>query len=137
MIQRSKEQLQYLEKRYYEVKNEFIIIENKLAEYKDRNLVLNSYKSEVELRKLTSEYNISFSLYNQLAKELESQRLEVKKDTPVFTILEPVTIPLERSKPIRSSIIKLWFLSGFMFSIFIIITSHILFYLFISYKKIN
>jgi uncharacterized protein involved in exopolysaccharide biosynthesis len=56
---------------------------------------------------------IANSLYQQLASQLEQAKIQVKKDTPVFTIVEPVTVPTERSKPSRVKIVVIWvFLGG-------------------------
>ena len=48
-----------------------------------------------------------------MAKQLETQRIQVKEDTPVFTIIKPVSVPIERSKPNRPMILIIWtFLGG-------------------------
>ena len=44
---------------------------------------------------------------------METQQLQVKEDTPVFTIIKPVSVPLEKSKPNRPMILIIWtFLGG-------------------------
>jgi len=42
----------------------------------------------------------------------EQAKIQVKKDTPVFTIIEPVTVPSEKSKPNRLMILFIWFFLG-------------------------
>ena len=48
----------------------------------------------------------------QLAKQLEAQYIQVTEDTPVFTVLKPVTVPIEKSKPKRFSILFMWMIAG-------------------------
>ena len=49
-----------------------------------------------------------------MAKQLEQAKIQVKETTPILTIIDPVTIPLERSKPKRALILVLFtFLGGF------------------------
>jgi uncharacterized protein involved in exopolysaccharide biosynthesis len=47
-----------------------------------------------------------------LAKQLEQAKIQVKKDTPIFTVIEPVTIPLEKSKPNRPLIVVMGLILG-------------------------
>ncbi len=54
-------------------------------------------------------------MYSELAKQREQANIQVKEDTPIFTIVEPVTVPSEHSKPQRGLIlIAFIFLGGFL-----------------------
>ncbi|WOC39788.1 GNVR domain-containing protein [Polaribacter sp. HL-MS24] len=66
---------------------------------------------------LQSQYNLVFAVYSELAKQLETQRLQVKKDTPIFTVLKPVTIPSEKATPKRALILVVYLFLGFVLSI--------------------
>lgn len=103
--QKSKEQLAYLEERFQEKEKEFEEKKLKLALFQDRNNNINSAVARTKLLQLQSEYDLAFTVYSELAKQLETQRLQVKKDTPIFTILKPVTIPNEKAGPKRSLIL--------------------------------
>jgi len=48
---------------------------------------------------------IANGIYQQLAGQLEQAKIQVKRDTPAFTIVEPVTVPIEKSKPRRTMIL--------------------------------
>ena len=52
----------------------------------------------------------------QLATQLEQAKLQVNKDTPVFTVIEPVSVPFERSAPKRSLIVVIWTFLGVVLS---------------------
>lgn len=110
---KTKEQLVFVEKRYAEKQKEFEIAQQKLAQFRDRNRNVSTAMAQTELERLQAEYNLIYGVYSELAKQLETQRIQVKEDTPVFTILEPVSVPIEKSKPKRSLILFIWtFLGG-------------------------
>ena len=46
-----------------------------------------------------------FSVYQQLSGELQLARIKKNQDTPVFTVLEQVTVPNQRSSPNRTRIL--------------------------------
>jgi uncharacterized protein involved in exopolysaccharide biosynthesis len=71
-------------------------------------------------------------VYSELAKRLESQQIKVKEDTPVFTILEPVSIPLDKSEPKRGLIILISLFTGLIVGVFLVLTKEIIFY---GYKQ--
>ena len=63
-------------------------------------------------------------MYSELAKQLEQARIKVKEDTPVFSIVEEVTVPVERSKPHRSLILILWTLLGGILGVALVIAKY-------------
>lgn len=65
-----------------------------------------------EEERLQSENQITFSVYNELAKQLETAKIQVKEDTPVLTVIEPITIPNEKSEPKRPMIVFIWVFIG-------------------------
>ena len=42
---------------------------------------------------------LAFNVYNTLAQKLEQDKLRVQEQTPVFTIIEPASVPLKASSP--------------------------------------
>ncbi|MEI6865484.1 Wzz/FepE/Etk N-terminal domain-containing protein [Flavicella sp.] len=110
---KSKEKLAFIKERYQSIEEKFIVIQLKLANFEDKNKFVNSSMSRIKLQSLQDEYNLVYSVYTELANQLEAQYIQVSEDTPVFTILQPVNIPLERSKPKRLFILIFWvFLGG-------------------------
>lgn len=103
--QKSKEQLAYIEERFKEKQKEFDQKKLQLALFQDRNNNINSAVARTKLLQLQSEYDLAFTVYTELAKQLETQRLQVKKDTPIFTILKPVSVPNEKAGPKKSLIL--------------------------------
>ena len=114
-IQKVKANLEFVEGRYEEAKKEYEKKQEELAIFNDanRNLVSNVAKTTQE--RLNNEYTLLFGVYSELAKQREKANIQVKETTPVFTVVEPVTIPTERSKPKRGLIcIAFTFLGGFI-----------------------
>lgn len=54
-------------------------------------------------------------MVTDLAKQLENARLQVKNETPIFSIIEPISIPVTNYKPNRPMIVFIWmFFGGFI-----------------------
>ncbi len=112
-IQKSQNQLQFIQGRYEEKERAFKSIQQQLARYKDYNQHMQTALSRTTVERLQSEYDLAYSVYSELAKQLEAQQIQVKEDTPVFTILKPVSVPVEKSKPKRPLILIIFtFLGG-------------------------
>jgi uncharacterized protein involved in exopolysaccharide biosynthesis len=106
------EELNFFEKRYAEKKRDYEIAQEKLASYKDRNLFVITASASAESERLQNDYNLSFAVYSELAKQLENAKIKVKKSTPVFAILKPVVVPLEPSKPKKTMILIVYTIIG-------------------------
>ncbi|MDE5421898.1 hypothetical protein L3073_06735 [Ancylomarina sp. DW003] len=103
----------FVEERYAEKEAAFTVAQNKLARFRDQNKNVSSAMAQTQIERLQSEFSMASSVYTELAKQLETQKIQVKEDTPVFTIIEPVVVPFERSKPKRAMILIIWtFLGG-------------------------
>ena len=116
-IEKSSSELDFIKNRYQEKEQEFQKIQQKLAVYTDRNQNVNSARAKMELMLLQSEYDLAYGVYSELAKQLETQELKVKEDTPIFTILQPVFVPLEKTGPNRALILIIYTFLGFVLSI--------------------
>jgi uncharacterized protein involved in exopolysaccharide biosynthesis len=116
-IQNAKEQLKFTEERYSEKKKEFEQAHARLANFRDRNQSIVSAAVMNQLQKLESEYNFAFTIYTEIAKQLEQAKLQVSKDTPVLSIIEPVTIPTEKSAPKRPLILVIFTILGVIMGI--------------------
>lgn len=112
-IKKAKDQLTFVEERFEEKEKESKEAQQRLAQFRDRNKNVATAIAQTELERLTAEYNLVYGVYSELAKQLETQKIQVKEDTPVFTIIEPVAVPLDKSKPKRPMILIIWtFLGG-------------------------
>jgi len=111
-IQKAKENLAFTQKLYDDKKVEFMAAQDKLAEFRDRNNDLWTEKARTEDDRLFSEYQIAFSVYSELAKQLENAKIRVKEDTPIFSVVEEPVVPLSQSKPKTARILLIWIFLG-------------------------
>jgi uncharacterized protein involved in exopolysaccharide biosynthesis len=98
-INKSQEQLKFVESQLLQRKLEFEQAQLRLATFRDQNTNMNSARALSEEERLKSEYNLTFNIYNQLAQKCEAIKLQVNENIPVFTILEPAFVPVEESSP--------------------------------------
>ena len=93
-------------------KVEFDSLQNKLALFKDSNLNIIDSRFENRLSGLEAEFSLVSSVYQELAKQLEQSKLQVSKDTPIFSVIKPVTIPNKRSAPKRAQMVFIYLFIG-------------------------
>ena len=130
-IQNATVQLKFTEARYEERKKEFEQTQQNLANFRDRNQNIISASLLNYEQKLQAEYDFSFSIYTELAKQLEQAKMQVAKDTPVFSVIQNVTIPIQKSSPNRPLI-----LVGFsMFGVFVALATSLVSEIFSYLKK--
>ncbi|MCT4616248.1 MAG: Wzz/FepE/Etk N-terminal domain-containing protein [Marinifilaceae bacterium] len=97
--QKAKDKLKFIEGRFEEKKIEFEKIQEELKEFEDKNKFTSKAVAKIEGDRLRADYNLVYGVYSELAKQLETQKIQVKEDTPVFSILEPVSVPVSKSAP--------------------------------------
>ena len=113
----SKEMLDFAMKQYSDKKESYEVLQDERAIFVDKNINISSSLFQNKLSRIESEVNISESIVQQLATQVERAKLQVNKDTPVFTTIQPVTIPFERSAPKRSLIVIIYLFLGLVGSI--------------------
>lgn len=113
-IEKAQANLDFIEERFGEAKQQFEKQQDELAAFRDANRNFASAVAKTTEERLSNEYNVALGVYSELAKQREQAGIQVKENTPIFTIVEPVTVPHERSKPKRSLILVAFaFLGGF------------------------
>lgn len=115
-IEKSQINLEFIEERFFEAKKEFETRQQVVASFTDRNRNITNPIVQTEFERLQNELNIAFEVYKSLATELEQAKIRVKENTPVFTILEPVKIPVYKSKPKKKKIVFTSILIGLFLS---------------------
>lgn len=104
--------LAFIEERYLEKKKDFEKAQERLAWYRDQNRNMSSAVARTEEERLQSEFSLTMNVYNELAKQLEQAKIQVKEETPVFSVLEPAVIPFEKTKPKKAMIVAIWLFLG-------------------------
>ncbi len=113
--------LDFIEKQYREKENRYNEAQKRLANLRDRNLNIATESARIALEQAQTDYNLSYTLYQGIAQQLEQARIKVQEETPVFKVLEPIQIPLSKSEPNRELIIILALFAGFAVGFAIII----------------
>lgn len=116
-IKSAQDQLTFTEKLYEEKKIKFEVLQDKLAQYEDQNLNISSGTFQNTVNRLEAEVSISGSIYEEIAKQVEQARIQVVKNTPIFTIIDPVVIPNSKTNPKKSLVVISWALLGFVLGI--------------------
>ncbi|MFA5816986.1 MAG: GNVR domain-containing protein [Bacteroidales bacterium] len=111
-IEKAKQNLDFIEGRFDEKKKEFETAQDRLARFRDGNQGMTSNMVKTEEDRLQSEYQLAFTVYSELAKQLESAKISVKEDTPIFSIIESVIVPVKPSKPRKFMILMVSVLLG-------------------------
>ena len=125
-IESARQNLIFSESQLIEKKQEFDEIYSKLALFSDSNL--NSVNSFIlnEKNKLESEFQIISAVVEEISKQVEQAKLQLKKDTPVFSTIKEAIIPIKKSSPKRIQILFVLGFLGFAFScIFVLINDPI------------
>ena len=113
----SLELLRYLEGQYEAKKVLLNKAQERLSTFKDRNLNIATNSFSIQQTRLESELRTAGVVFDNVVTQLEQVKLQVTKDTPVFSILKPVVFPNEKSDPKRSLIVVVWLFLGAVFSI--------------------
>lgn len=116
-VSKAKEQLGFAQRQFREKKDEFEKIQFDLATFRDQNQNVTTARAKSEEERLLSKYNITFNIYNQLAQQVETIKLKVNDETPVFTMLEPIKVPIEKSSPRRALILVAFVFAAIFLSI--------------------
>ena len=120
-IKSAKENLSFTKEQLSLKKIEFDNIQNKIAYFQDSNLNIINSKYENELNMLKAEFQIINSVYTELSKQMEQSKLQVNKDTPVFSVVNEVSMPVERSSPKRAQMVLIYGFVGLIVSILYVI----------------
>ena len=119
-IEKARFNLSFIQERFIEVEKEYKIKQKQLARFSDRNRNITNSIIQNEYERLKNELDISFEVYKGLAGQLEQAKIEVKKETPVFVVLEPAKVPVNKSKPKKKIIIIVSFFLGFLTSVVVV-----------------
>lgn len=107
---KARHDLAFTEKLYEEAKEGYTAAQKKYATFVDanQNIIMLSYRAEQE--RLQNEMNLSYSVYTQMSQQLQMARAKVQEITPIYTVVQPATVPLRAAKPN-----KIMILIGFIF----------------------
>lgn len=121
-IEKVASNLEFVERNYEEGKRNFELKHAELARYRDANKSFSSAVAKTHEEKLTSEYNLLLGIYTELAKQKEQAKIAVTETTPILTIIEPVVVPNEKSKPSRAMMLFIYTFLGLIIGAGVVFT---------------
>jgi uncharacterized protein involved in exopolysaccharide biosynthesis len=101
-IKNAKSQYDFIEKQFEAKQKEFYSIQEQLANYTDRNQNVLAASYLTRLDRLQAEFELVNTVYSELAKQKEQAAIQLSKDTPTFSVLDPVKVPNEKAGPKRA-----------------------------------
>ena len=113
---KARHDLENTKKMFEEARQKYYLVQQKYANYLDKNQNLSLESVRTERERLQNETNLAFNLYNQMAQQLQMSKLKVQESTPVFTIVEAVSVPLVPSSPSKLKVIILFLFIGIAIS---------------------
>ena len=111
--EKSQKDLDYIQDRFNESKKEAESLQASLAAVSDRSQSMIGSRDRIQRERIQARYNVANAVYTDLAKQLEQAKLQVKRDTPVLTVIQPVTVPSKPSNS-RSKTLIVWTYLGFV-----------------------
>ena len=92
-------------------------LQDSLANFKDRNIRIKSDKFLNQSDRIETELNITKNIYNELSLTKERISIDLRKNTPIFTIINPVYVANEKISPNRGFLVIIFNLIGFFLGI--------------------
>tara|TARA_B100001093_G_C26838737_1_gene1019554 strand:- start:173 stop:1171 length:999 start_codon:yes stop_codon:yes gene_type:complete len=121
-IRSAKENLKFSEQQLKSKRMEFNDIQNKLGYFNDSNLNIVTSSIINERKKLEAEFEIINAVMVELSKQVEQNKIQVNKDTPVFSIVKEATMPIQKTSPKRTQMVLIFGFIGFTLSMFYVLT---------------
>jgi hypothetical protein len=119
-VEKSQSELEYIQARYNEAKEESDRYQAALAGTTDRYQDVVTTTANIGKQRLQSKYNVANAIYMELAKQLEQAKMQVKRDSPIFAIIQPVTVPMKPDNS-RAKTVIVWTFLGFVLGCGIVI----------------
>ena len=107
---KARHDLAFTEQLYKEAKADYEKAQQEYADFVDSNQNIIRRSAMVEQERLQNEMNLTYQVYTQVAQQLQMAKAKVQEITPVYTVVQPATVPLRAAKPS-----KMLILVGFVF----------------------
>jgi uncharacterized protein involved in exopolysaccharide biosynthesis len=117
-IKNAKAQYDFIEKQFQAKQKDFFLIQEQLANYTDRNQNVLAASYLTRLNRLQAEFDLLNTVYSELAKQKEQAAIQLSKDTPTFSVLDPVKVPKEKTGPKKRVYVLVSFFIGMIGSAF-------------------
>jgi LPS O-antigen subunit length determinant protein (WzzB/FepE family) len=120
-IEKARQNLEFSEQQRDEAEVRFERTQLALAEFLDANRNINTARLETELERLQDEKNLALNIYNSLSQRYEEARITLQEQTPIFKVVQAVSVPSKRSEPNRPITVIVFTLLGGILAIGIVL----------------
>lgn len=111
---KTRNDLEMNSRRMKEAQSQYYTADSIYANAIDRNQNLIAQSARIKLDRLANEKTIAFSTYQQIATQVEMNKVKLQENTPIATIIEPASVATKASSPNKLIIlIAFGFLGGF------------------------
>lgn len=114
-VDQARNSLEFIQARYDEAKKDYEEKQMALARFNDSNHGTLTAMALTRREQLASDYNLAYSLFNEVAKQKLQAEMMVKEDTPVLAPVKPVSVPMQKSNS-RSKTLAMWVVVGLLLS---------------------
>ena len=111
--EKAQRDLDYIQGRYDETKKEAESLQAALASISDRSQDMVGSRARIQRERIQQKYTLANAIYTDMAKQLEQAKMQVKRDPPVLTVIQPVTVPSKPSNS-RAKTLVVWTFLGFV-----------------------
>jgi hypothetical protein len=118
---KQRDNLRFLEQRKEEAESKYKQVQMNVAGFKDNSLGLIFQSVQTKETVLQNDLNLAFTIYNQLAGQLEQAKIDLKKESPIFSSLNPIEIPNTRAEPITWKILFKYLSIGIVVCLIVIV----------------
>lgn len=119
--QKARNDLAYVQQLYAEAKKQYLIAQQKYSSYSDAHMDLSLEKYKMRQTLLENEMQLRYNIYTQYMQQLQIAQAKVQEITPVFTEIQPATVPLVKYGPKRMTIIFVIVLLAFIITSFYVL----------------
>lgn len=113
-IKKSQSDLENAELLFQQAKNEYDKALSAVAEFTDKNKNIVSAQYAIKEKELQNELNLTYSVYTQMAQQVQVCKVKIQDQKPVFSIIQPAFEPLQPSSPNKKLILIGFAFLGFV-----------------------
>lgn len=128
---KARNDVKYYQGLYDQSKSQYEKARRLYGAYSDMNedLVLQSYRSKTE--DLENDMQLKYNIYTQMMTQLEQAKAKLQEKTPVFTTIQPATLPLKPSAPKRMFGVIMAFIISLFLAVCLILSKEAI----VDYRK--
>lgn len=125
--EKAQRDLDFLEAQYSIAEQNYLSAQKDLASFTDKNRNIITSYGNIELQQLQNQFNLTFEIYKNLRAQLEQAKIKLSEESPLFSVIEDINVPIEKSRPRRALILAISIVLGGVFSsIYVLVRSGIL-----------